>query len=269
MASESEPESGPAEGPKAPASEAPPSAKAAPSDRPKKKKARRPRLPIPRTEEEIDSPTKQTVGMLGILCIMTIIMWAFARGACNYHPPKETRTPRAVTTVDLAHDPKNAAVELQQRWLTNDFDSALELATGDVTTQIQADKAACDAACLAKKSTLAKTVLTTADVLDINPLGATVRVKTIGLPDGAAKTYLMHLSRVETIWKADDRKVDTGAPFVAPTVLPTPDSVAPPAVSGAPVSSGAHGAPATSSSASGSPAVIHIPKPTPAPAASH
>ena len=68
-------------------------------------------LPIPETEEELDSPTKQTVGMLGILGLMTIIMWALARGACNYHPPKETRVPRKVTIEELAHDPKNAAVE--------------------------------------------------------------------------------------------------------------------------------------------------------------
>jgi hypothetical protein len=233
MASESEPKSGPAD---ASSVEAPAPAKAQPSDRPKKKKAKRPRLPIPQTEEEIDSPTKQTIGMLGILCIMTIIMWAFARGACNYHPPKETRVPRKVTTAELAHDPKNAAIELQQRWLTRDFDAALELANGSVTQQIQQDKAACDAACLAKKPALDKTVLTSAEVLDVNPLGATVRVTSVGLPDGTKK-FLMHLERADTIWKANDRTVDTGTPFVPPTTQPLSNSAAPatsvaPAVSG-------------------------------------
>jgi hypothetical protein len=252
MASESEPES-------ASPVEAPAPAKAVPSDRPKKKKSKRPRPPIPRTEEEIDSPTKQTVGMLGILCIMTIIMWAFARGACNYHPPKETRVPRKVTTADLAHDPKNAAIELQQRWLTRDFDGALELANPAVAQQIQQDKAACDAACLAKKPDLEKTVLTSAEVLDVNPMGAAVRVTSVGLPNGK-KTYLMHMERADAIWKANDRTVDTGAPFVPPTTVPG----APGADSAVPVTSAA---PAVSGSMKAPGALSH--KVMPAPAASH
>ena len=262
MASESEPESGTVDPATTSASEAPPSAKAAPSDRPKKKKAKRPRPPIPRTEEEIDSPTKQTVGMLGVLCIMTVIMWAFARGACNYHPPKETRTPRKVTTVDLAHDPKNAAIELQQRWLTHDFAGALELATGDVTAQIQRDQAACDAACLAKKPALEKTVLTSAMLTEMGPLGATVRVTSVGVPEGT-KAYVMRLERADQIWKANDRKVDTAPPYVVPTTVPASDSAAPSAAVTA-VPSVVSPAP----SASG--ATTHkLVAPAPAPAASH
>ena len=254
MASESEPESGPAGASPAVSSEAPPRAQAASSDRPKKKKAKRPRLPIPRTEEEIDSPTKQTVGMLGILCVMTVIMWAFARGACNYHPPKETRVPRKVTLAELAHDPKNAAIELQQRWLTRDFDGALELASGSVTQQIQHDKAACDAACLAKRPELEKSVLTSADLLDVNPLGGTVRVTSVGLPEGK-KSYLMRLERGDTLWKANERTPDTGAPFVPPTA--GAETTPAPAVSAAPALSG-----------KSAPGAASAPK-QPAPAASH
>ena len=182
------------------------------SERPKKKKLKRPRPPIPKTEEEIDSPTKQTVGMLGILGIMTVIMWALARGGCNYHPPKETRVPRQVTTDELARDPKNAAVELQQRWLTHDFTGALELATGDVATQVQADKAACDAACLAQRKDLAAKVLTSAVILDANMMGANARVTSVGLP-GGPKVFLMRMERADTIWKASARKADNGEPL--------------------------------------------------------
>ena len=110
MATDSEPKSSTADEAKA---SRPPASQ---SDRPKKKKLKR---RIPQTEAELDSPSKQTMGMLGILAIMTIVMWAFARGGCNYHPPKETRVPRKVTTAELAHDPKNAAIELQQRWLSH------------------------------------------------------------------------------------------------------------------------------------------------------
>ena len=240
MASESEPESASVE-PKASSSEAP--ASAAVSDRPKKKKAKRPRLPIPKTEEEIDSPTKQTVGMLGILGIMTVVMWAFARGACNYHPPKETRVPRKVTLAELAHDPKNAAVELQQRWLTRDFDGALELASGPVVDQIKKDKAACDATCLAKRPELEKTVLTSAVVVDANPMSATARVSSVGVPDGT-KSFYYRMERADLIWKASQRDVDTGAPYVAanPTSAETP-------VSSASAATSASGAPAPSGSA--------------------
>ncbi|HEY4102492.1 MAG TPA: hypothetical protein VGM44_01330 [Polyangiaceae bacterium] len=218
MASESEPKNDSVESAAAPAP-------ASLSERPKKKKAKRPRPPIPRTEEEINSPTKQTLGMLGILCAMTVIMWGLARGACNYHPPKETRVPRKVTLADLAHDPKNAAVELQQRWLTRDFDGALELATGDVSDQIKKDKAACDPACLAKKPELASKVLTSAVVVDMNPAGTMVRSTSVGLPDGS-KSYYLRMQRADTIWKAVERNVDTGAPYVPPTAVPA-ESAAP------------------------------------------
>ncbi len=214
MATDSEPESGTAGDKQASVKSAPASA----SDRPKKKKAKRPRPPIPKTEEEIDSPTKQTVGMLGILGIMTVIMWALARGGCNYHPPKETRTPRQVTTEELARDPKNAAIELQQRWLTRDFTGALELATGDVAQQVKTEQAACNAACLGEKKALSDKVLTSAVILEANMMAATARVTSVGLP-GGSKSFLLRMERADSIWKATMRKADDG---VALPALPTP-----------------------------------------------
>ena len=212
MVSDSEPESGTADEQKAeklPASV---------SERPKKKKLRRPKPPIPKTEEEIDSPSKQTVGMLGILGLMTVIMWALARGGCNYHPPKETRTPRVVSTEDLARDPKNAAVELQQRWLTRNFAGAAELVSGDVAADLQRDKAACDATCLGARKSLSDTVLTSAVVLESNMMASNVRVTSLGLP-GGPKVYLMRVERSEAIWKVTMRKADDGTALPA---LPTP-----------------------------------------------
>lgn len=214
MASDSEPESGAADEQKASVKSPPTSV----SDRPKKKKLKRPKPPIPKSEEEIDSPTKQTVGMLGVLGILTVVMWSFARGGCNYHPPKETRVPRAVTTEELSRDPKNAAIELQQRWLTRDFAGAAELASGEVATQLQQDKAACDAACLAERKSLAGKVLTSAVILDASMMGATARVTSVGLP-GGTKVFLLRMERAESIWKATLRKPDDG---VALPALPTP-----------------------------------------------
>jgi hypothetical protein len=247
MASDSEPKSGPAD--EQQASRPPTSV----TDRPKKKKLKRPKPSIPKTEEEIDSPSKQTVGMLGILGILTVIMWAFARGGCNYHPPKETRVPRAVTTEELAHDAKNAAIELQQRWLTHDFTGALELASGDVVQEVEKDKAACDPSCLGLHKSLDAKLLTSAVVLDANMMGAMVRVTSVGLPEGP-KVYLMRMERAESIWKATAHKIDDGTPLPA---LPT-------ITFAAPANSG------SAAPAFGSPHTIHpLPAhPAPAPAAS-
>jgi len=209
MATDSEPESGAADEQQASVKRSP---SASPSDRPKKKKLKRPRPPIPKTEEEIDSPSKMTVGMLGVLGLLTVIMWALARGGCNYHPPKETRVPREVTTEDLARDPKNAAIELQQRWLTHDFTRAAELATGEVAQQLQQEKAACNAACLAEKKALSEKVLSSAVILDANMMSATARVTSVGLP-GGPKVFLLRMERAESIWKASLRKPDDGTPL--------------------------------------------------------
>jgi hypothetical protein len=255
MATDSEPESGAAD--EQQASVKSPAVTSA-SDRPKKKKLKRPRPPIPKTEEEIDSPSKMTVGMLGVLGLMTVIMWALARGGCNYHPPKETRVPRVVTTEELARDPKNAAIELQQRWLTRDFAAAAELATGEVAQQLQQDKAACNAACLAEKKSLSDKVLTSAVILDANMMGATARVTSVGLP-GGPKVFLLRMERAESIWKATLRKVDDGNPLPAlpasPHELPTIQFTSP---------AGSAAVPAGSAAPGGLPHMIRLPAPTPA-----
>ncbi len=227
MASDSEPKSGTADEQKA----ALPSPPSAAGERPRKKKLKRAKRPVPETEDEVDSPSKQTVGMLGILGGMTLIMWALARGGCNYHPPKETRVPRKVTTEDLARNPKDAAVELQQRLVTHNYAGALELATGNAAAFVEQDKAGCDAACLSTRKALEQTALTSAVVLEQSPLGTTARVTSV-LPSGS-KTYLMRLMRAETIWKATELKLDTGVPFPSPSDEP-PITPAAPFVSGMP-----------------------------------
>jgi hypothetical protein len=248
MATDSEPVSGAADEQQASVkSQAVPGA----SDRPKKKKAKRPKPPIPKTEEEIDSPSKMTVGMLGVLGVLTVIMWALARGGCNYHPPKETRVPREVTTEELARDPKNAAIELQQRWLIHDFKGAAELATGEVAQQLQQDAAACNPACLAEKKSLADKVLTSAIILDANMMGATARVTSVGLP-GGPKVFLLRMERADSIWKATLRKPDDGSPL--PALPAPPHDLVPfsPAASASPAASG-------SAAPHGLPHMIHLP----------
>lgn len=256
MATDSEPERGAGDEQQVSTKKA---AAASASDRPKKKKAKRPKPPIPKTEEEIDSPSKMTVGMLGILGGLTVIMWALARGGCNYHPPKETRVPRVVTTEELARDPKNAAVELQQRWLTHDFAGAAELATGEALQDLEREKAACNAACLAEKKALSEKVLTSAVVLDANGIGATARVTSEGL-SGGPKVFLMRMERSDSVWKASLRKPDGTALPPLPS-MPHDLPMFSPAASSAPAASGSAAVP-------GLPHMIKLPTHVAAPAAS-
>ena len=258
MATDSEPESGGVDVEQASSAKPP---VASESERPKKKKLKRPRPPIPQTEEEIDSPSKMTVGMLGVLGVLTVIMWAMARGGCNYHPPKETRVPRVVTTEELARDPKNAAVELQQRWLTRDFAGAAELATGDAAAQLQRDKAACNAACLAEKKSLAEKLLTSAVIIEANMMGATARVSSVGLP-GGPKVFLLRMERADSIWKATLRKPDDGTPL--PPLPASPHDL--PAIQFSPASSAS--AAGSAAAPAGLPHMIKLPAAHPAPAAS-
>lgn len=212
------------------------------SDRPKKakkKKSKRARLPIPQTEEEIDSPNRQTLGMLGVLCGLTLILWGFAHGACNYHPPKETRRPRNVATADLAREPKDAAIELGQRWATLNYSGAEELAKGPLLEELAREKASCAASaaeCSRKQAARKKTVLTTGTLLEREPQTATVRVTHHGL-DAGAKNYIVQVERDAAHWKATSRVVDDGtfktrpSPGMGVSVAPGP--MPRPAASGA------------------------------------
>ncbi|HEY2405556.1 MAG TPA: hypothetical protein VGI10_06125 [Polyangiaceae bacterium] len=218
MASESEPEA------VAAADDEARSKRGADRERPRKKKSKRPRPPLPRTEEEINSPTRQTLGMLGILGGMTLVMWALAHGACNYHPPKETRNPRAVGTPELASDPKNAAIEFQQRLLTHNFDGALELASGAEVAEVQKAKAACNAQCLQDRSKLEKTVFTSAALIARNPLVAVARATSVG--SSQSGPYEMNLEHVGQLWKVSAR-VPASA-VTAPSQPPAPAAAAEP-----------------------------------------
>jgi len=209
MSSAPEPAASPTEGSTLPDPSPP-----AGGERPKKKKlkAKHPKPPIPRTEDEIDSPSKQTLGMLAVIGIMTVCMWLFARGGCNYHPPKETRDPRKVDLIDLARDPKDAALELQQRWATKSFGGALELAKPPLIDELKKQQQACDAnpQCAQEASTLRSKVQSVSVLLERDPLKATARVTTYGA-SATPEKYIVRLEREQQMWKAVSREVDDGS----------------------------------------------------------
>jgi len=203
--------------------------------RPLKKK--KPRPPVPTDEREIDAPDKLTLSMLGVMGIVTLGLWIFARAACNYHPPRETRRPRAVKIEELAREPKDAALEMQQRLVQLNFDGALELATGAAADEVKKAKHDCQQKpqdCAMKKKTMAKSVESAAALLERSATDATVRVTTVR--PGGKDVMLNKLERQGAIWKVvsrgpDDPTFKPRAPDVPtlqmlaappPTAIPSP-----------------------------------------------
>jgi hypothetical protein len=202
----------------------------------KKKKEKKPKPPLPRTEREIDAPDRVTLVMLGVLCVMTIVLWIFARGACNYHPPRETKRPRAVKLEDLARDPKDAALEMQQRLVQMNFDGALELAADSAEAAVKKQKADCAgrvAACAEKKKKHERTA-TTASLLERDMASATVRATSV-TPQAGKQSNILVLERRGPTWKVVSFKVDDGSykPKVVEEPAPAPIQMVMPSASGA------------------------------------
>lgn len=179
---------------------------------PKKKKKAKLAPPPPMTEEQIDSPTKQTIGMLGVVGIMTLIMFVFARGGCNYHPPKETRDPRKVELSELAHEPKDAAMEFELRYAAKGYGGALELAKGPMLESVKREQAACDktTSCAKRASELRATVQVAAQLLERDMMRAVVRVTTVGT-GGPTEKHIVKLERDQQLWKVVSRQPDDGS----------------------------------------------------------
>jgi len=244
----------------APAKSTPSTQSAAP--RRKKKKKVAPKQVIQQlSEDQIRAPDKQTLVMLGALSALAIVLWAFAHAGCNYHPPRETRRPRDVKTAELVREPKDAAIEFQQRLLTLNYAGALEIAGGALAQTVKAQQGDCapkDPKCVERKKSLEK-VITTAVVLERTPFNARVRVTTHRLP-GGAKTFLSLVERDSTGWKVtaqvpDGPDAKLPPPSLTPAVDATPPhgmlmnaptsttaSAAAPAASAAPATSAAKGA---------------------------
>jgi len=201
--------------------------------RPVKKK--KPKPPVPTDEREIDAPDKLTLSMLGVMGVVTLALWVFARAACNYHPPRETRRPRAVKIEELAREPKDAALEMQQRFEQLDYDGAAQLAVGDAAAEVakaKADCAAKTADCAMKKKQLEKSVESTAALLERSQSEATVRVTTVR--PGGKDVTLDKLQRVGSIWKVASRGPDDPNFKPRPPDLPTMQLLAAPPPSSIP-----------------------------------
>jgi len=189
-----------------------------------RKKKKLTKIVRPPTENEINVPDRQTLGMVSVMAGLSVVLWIFAHAGCNYHPPRETRVPRVVTTQDLTRDPKDAAIELQQRLATANYKGAAEIAAGPLLEEVKREQASCGsdvAGCEARKKAAANAI-TSAIVLEREATSAKVRVTTHRLP-GGAKTYLALAEREGGAWKVTARIPDApDARLPAPTLPQAP-----------------------------------------------
>lgn len=171
-------------------------------------------------EERVGAPSKNTVIMLGVICVSTVIMWAMGRAACNYHEPGESLTPRQVPIEERVRTPKGTALEFAQALTGADFEVASSLASGEGSALVEAGKSC--GACK-REQELRASIFSVADVLSANRDEAYVAVTTVGGPLGRVERVL-HLGRPESAPKRAWRvigKVDSRA--AAPQlVTPSP-----------------------------------------------
>jgi len=172
----------------------------------------RPSAPRPPTEKEIDSPDRKTLILLFVVFAVTAVSWGSARFACNMHPPESRGAPK-LPTERLMQTPKDAAIEFVQRWRSSDFDGALEIATGDVATEIAAAKAECAAHAdqCAREREASAGRLTLATLLAQDGFDGDVRVTTE--LKGVKETYRVRVHREDTGFKVLSKSLERpGAP---------------------------------------------------------
>jgi hypothetical protein len=157
-------------------------------------------------EERVDSPKIQTLVLLTIVSVLTIILWGSAKLACNAKTAS-ARPPLKLDSTELATDPKDAAFELQQRWAMHDYARVRVLAKGAVLAELDKEARRCaeDRACENSREELERRVRSTASLLSRSPTAAKVRVKTYGA-EGGQQTYLLDLVPEGGLWKAVSRQ---------------------------------------------------------------
>jgi hypothetical protein len=147
-----------------------------------------PKPKLPRTEAELNSPDWQTLGMLGIIAVATVVMWSIAYlpipgigESCNAHPPDSKKANKLAATEELAAKPKDAAIEAIQRWTSYDLTGAKELVKGPALEELNKAIQECERnrpACDSRKKDLEGKVITMAEVLKREGPSTRVRVTT-------------------------------------------------------------------------------------------
>ena len=184
------------------------------------------KLNIPKTEEELNVPKLQTIGMLGSVSALMIIMWFAAKLACNAHPD-HLREPRYVSVSQLARDPKNAALEFQTRFTAKDYLLAGEIASGPMADKIHELLTFCEAntdVCERDQIALKDKVTGTAALMDSTPAKATVEITTY-VNGASPKTVTLDLVPVGQVWKVTQSRDGSLQPVDADAAAATHPTV--------------------------------------------
>src|SRR6185436_12749174 len=147
---------------------------------------------VPRTEEELNSPNPLTLRLLGVIFLATFLPWVAAKVACNVREAPVRQPPELPVDV-LARQPKDAALELQQRAASGEYREAAELAKGDAAKELLDADARCQREpqpCEALRAR-ASHVATRAVLVGRGPLLAEARAESE--LDGKTERYLMRL----------------------------------------------------------------------------
>ena len=175
-----------------------------------RRRKRRSTATEPLSEEEIDSPSKQTLGMLGVVAAATLVMWGVGRAKCNYHEVGEGMKPREVTLEERTRAPKEVAFEFQHALASYDLDTAAKLATGAAKELIEERKKACaGGSCAKKQESLAGKVHSVSELLKRTPTHSVARAWSVG-SDVAPTKHVLVLKRMGKDWKVESYQKGTG-----------------------------------------------------------
>jgi len=178
------------------------------------------------TEAALNAPSPLTLRLLGVIFAATFIPWVGAKVACNRREGP-TRPPLDLPAAELSKQPKDAALELQQRVATNHFREAAELAKGDVASELLAADARCQAEPPPCEQVRAKSqsIFTRAVVVKRGPLVAEVRAES-DFGEGRVERFTMRLEPDAGRWYVVSRAPFAGA--LDEPVPVTPGSVSAP-----------------------------------------
>jgi hypothetical protein len=171
---------------------------------------------LPRTERELNSPNPLTLKMLGVVFLGTFLPWAAAKMACNVReaPPRD---PPELPVDVLSKQPKDAALELQQRAASGHYREAAELAKGDAAKELLDADARCQSdpkPCEALRAE-ASQIATRAVLVGRGPLLAEARTET--KRGDKTERYVMKLEADGGRWYVTSR-----APYPGDLLTPVP-----------------------------------------------
>jgi hypothetical protein len=189
--------------------------------------------PPPRNERELNAPSPLALSFLGVVFLTTFGSWVAAKVACNGREPP-VRQPPELSLDILARQPKDAALELQQRAASGRFREAAELARGDAARELLEADARCQSdprPCEALRAN-AEAVTTRAVLVGRGPLLAEARVESqVG---EKTERYVLKLSAEGSRWYVTSRAPYSGEllePLPVIQMVPVPGAIAAPAPS--------------------------------------